>query len=422
MNAASLWQAAGFALALAAGLVAQTTAAAPLLVVRSKQPEWLAGLAHRYDTKVPEPAPLDATEFVLAADGTATVRAATALPGTIAATIDVRPAAWMAHDPAVIVSLQKTWGPRLDVFARQFGMRDRMGRELLARALEIVRAVDHVTATVDSTGERSFDFRVTLHATPDSPVQRWLAALQPHAVPALLPPGPEPALMLQLNLAPESIAAAFEPFVDEVAAIGAADADEQAIAQKDLRAFAKTLDGTFGLCLHRGGLCYLTGLADPAAFAARATDPERLARQKAQLERQRSEAEFTPAAFAHRGIAVMRSRIASDAIARLLPDADELVVHSACVGGRWLQVGRTDGDAEPIRQAIDALLDARLSPPTPSAPEARPALLVCEVDLARLTGLLAPSGAEPSGDGAGRRIRLSLSATPQSLQALIELR
>jgi len=422
MNAISLSQAAALAFALAAGLAAQTEAAAPLLIVRSKEPRWLEALAHRYDTKVPEPAPRDATEFVLAADGRATVRAATALPGTIAATIDVRPAAWMAHDPAVIASLHKTWGPRLDVFARQFGMRDRMGRELLARALEVVRAVERVTATVDSTDERSFDLRITLHAASHSPMQRWLAVLQPQAVPAMLPPGPEPALMLQLSVAPESLAGAFEPFVEQIAAIGGADADEQDAAEEDLRAFARTLDGTFALCLHSGGLYYLTGLRDAVAFTARATDPKRLARQRAQLERQRSEAEFTPAAFSHRGIAVMRSRVASDAIARLLPDADELVAHGACVAGRWLQLGRIDGDAEPMRQAIDALLDARLSPLSPTVPEAPPALLVCEVDLARLSGLLAPRGAEPSGDGAGRRLRLSLSATPQSLQALIELR
>ncbi len=402
-----------------------TTASTPLLRIVANEARWMAAFAQPLGLVLPA---LDADkqfEVVLPMSGTATFATAVDRLPAHTLVVDVRGAAWLQQEAQAVATVERQLATRAEGFAKLVGLPGNAARELCTEVFALARSLEaaHVVVTQVDAG-RHYDIHLELVPLADSPFARWLDTVVPakEASPHL--PWPDAVLRLELAVDRDTFPAVCAPFVPFVTAFGIQRRDPTT-AEADLRALLPLLDGSFHLALQAGRLGLVYGLRDGASFAARATDPERLRQDTDDLASQRIEAEFTPAACTHRGVPLLRSRVHGRQPLPGLANADgDLVSFGGRVGDLWLQIGGGEDSRESMQGAIDNALDGKLRGPSAASPaNAEAAWLTCGVDLVRLAAMLAstPSAASIPADAPGR-LHLSLSSSPHSLNALLQLR
>lgn len=408
----------------ALGPAQEPAAPAMLLRVVSNQGRWVEPFAERLGVTVPVLAEGQQVELVLTAGRPATARVAESPFLRRTLVVEVRAAAWLDRAAAAVREAERDITVRAEGFAKLCGLPGAGVRSLCRQAFDVARSLDSVVAVVTQVGQgRDYDVRLEFVPLTDSAFAAWLGTIAPAAgAPARLP-WTDAAVRLAFALQPDSFAATCEPFLGIVSAF-AANRDAEA-AQAEARALLPLLDGSFHACLRPGRLGLVYGLRDADAFAARANDPQRLRRQQEDLASQRIEAEYTPAAATYRGVPLLLSRVRSQTPVPALADADGWVVaFGARVGSLWLQVGGGEQPQDSMKSAIDDALAGRLRGPSTASPDgAERAWLTCEVDLVRL-GAIAASTTDAAADtgDAPSRLQMSLSCSPHTLKALIQLR
>ncbi len=415
-------------LTLAALLPAQEReqpGATEVLRVQTGDRDLLLALASLCDAKPPaEPLPAGGSWLlVLRSDQTMALQATTAPMREGAHTeAALLPPAALALWREEVAALQRTWGPRLDVIAREIGFAQGSGRAAMTAVSDLLPQIAGVRLRLEGDPRRpeaGVTLRVWLTATPESALHGWLQGLQPAPQPPRELPAEDPALVLRCGLAADAVAAAMAPFAPVLAALHARDQAERDAQAADWQQGLRAWDGTLVLALTPAGLRGALGARDPELARKRLVDPVRFERERAQAALRRTDLTFTPGALEHRGVTVLRTLAETDLPTAGLPAA--LSSWSAVAGDCMVLLGG-DAEAAAVRAAIDAALDGALR--RPALPDH--ALLAIDADLERLAAMAGGERGDPAavaaGPLAGRRARLTLHRVGVTLELRCEVR
>lgn len=366
----------------AAPFVARSTAAAqqPLLQASANEARWLAPIATAIEVAVP--ADLDARTpamLVVAADGTASLRAHTATAGAPMLELTVRPAAWLQQLGERGRELPRAWRNQLSGFARLGNVPVRPVVDAADGLLGCVRDLELATATVRAAVDgKPANVQVTLQPRGGSPLATWCAGLQPAATAAPVWPTTWAFAQLRLQLASERLAPTLAPLLPLLAAVADLPADE--LAKR-----ADWFDGRFALGLGDEQMGFAFGLRAPQEFAA-------LLAARAEREPSGDVTTTRKPAPAYRDIALLHTITESRTPLPRYTDADDaLHAIGGLVGTTWLHT--IGANARPaIERAVDDALAGRMQPATAPGP-----WLQLDVDLARLRPFLGTGGAEGGG-------------------------
>lgn len=390
----------------------------PLLHVTARQARWLAAFTEALDLTLPELPAGDRYVLRVAANASPAVTTSPAPADAPLLDVEARVAAWLARGDEAVARTQRLLTNRAVGFASLAGLPKHAASDLVEGAFAVARSTEVARLSIGAgTGNRDYVVRIELVPAADSALAKWLSGLS--AAPAQPPvlAWRDAMASLGINLRAESLRDVVTPFLPVAAAITGTPA-------KQLLERLALLDGTFGLTLAptRLGICY--GLRDAGAFVARATDAALLRQETEALARGGVTAEFTADAERHRDIPLLRSRaIGKQPLPGLADDDGALVTFGGCTGNLWLQVGG-EGAQDSVKAAIDDALAGRLPAPFPAATDGSSPWLTIELDLARLALALAPATPETAAapSDAPLRMRLSLSSSPHSLLANLELK
>lgn len=397
-----------------AGLAA-ALAGQELLRVDAASPRWLAAFAQALDLDVPPLSAGERFELRFATGGVPALTRTPAPPGAPALAVEVHAARWLALEPDTVTRTRRQLTNRAIGLAQVAGVSRDAASDLVGGVFAMLHQVETVRATAVPVGaDGAYDVRFELRPTAGSALARWIAATRLAPAPAPALPWRHALVQLRIALPAAHLGTVVGPFLPLAAALARRPA-------ADLAAELPLLDGTFGLALSPTNLGLAFGLGNPEAFAARATDADRLRRDAAALADAGIVAEFTPDALRHRGITALRSRVQGPrAVPGLADDDGALVAYGARVGALWLQIGGRDA-REVTKGAIEAALDGRLRPPSGAPADATSPWLELELDLTRLARVLTSSDDLTPGDARSRRLSLSLSS-PDLLLATVQLR
>ncbi|MEO6594530.1 MAG: hypothetical protein ABIP94_07240 [Planctomycetota bacterium] len=430
----------GALLLVTLGHAQEVPATTPLLRVTSNEARWVEPFAQVLGLSMPTLASGEQLLLSVVAAKPATLSTSATPFRTRTLVVEVRAEAWLQQEAEPVRTAERQLTVRAEALAKLAGLPVAAVRSLCHQLFATAHSLESVVAVVTQVSEgRSYDVRLELVPDADSATASWLGAIAPDATAPARLAWPDAAVRLAFAVQPDSLVKVCEPFLPLVVAFTARGSDPT-VAEAEGRALLPLLDGSFYLSLQAGRLGLVYGLRSAEQFAARATDPARLARQREDLASQRIEAEFAPAALTHRDVPLLRSRVRGDTPVPGLADGDGYVTaYGARVGNLWLQIGGGEDPRDSMKVAIDDALDGRLRRPSATSPaNAEPAWLTCEVDLVRLGVMTAsivdaeantkdaPSRIQPSRIQPSRvqpsRVQLSLSSSPHTLKALIQLR
>lgn len=352
----------------------------PMLQATAAEARWLAPVAAALGVAVPAnfnvrtPATL-----VVAADGTASLRAATATADAPMLDLAVRPSAWLAQLGERGRELPREWRNQLAVAAHLGNVPVRPLLEAADGLLGCVRDLELVTATVHaSTDGRPATVRVTLQPRSGSSLAAWCAGLQPAATAAPSWPSTWAFAQLRLQLANERLAPTLAPTLPLLAALVDLPTDE--LAKR-----AGWFDGRFALALGDEQLGLAFGLRAPQEFAA-------LLAARADGEAHGDVTITRKPAAAYREVALLHTITESRTPLPRFTDADgALHASGGLVGTTWLHtIGANARTAS--ERAVDDALAGRMQPATTGG-----TWLQLEVDLARLRSFLGTGGAQGGG-------------------------
>jgi hypothetical protein len=352
----------------------------PLLQARASEARWLLPIAAALE--VATPADLDARTpalLVVAADGTASLRAQTATAGAPMLELTVRPGAWLQQLGERGRELPGVWRNQLSGVARLSGVPVRPVLDAADGLLGCVRDLELATATVRAAADgKPASVHVALQPRSGSPLATWCAGLQPAATAAPAWPTTWAFAQLRLQLASERLAPTLAPLLPLLAAVADLPADELATR-------AGWFDGRFALGLGDEQLGFAFGLRAPQEFAA-------LLKARAEREPSGDVTTTRKPAPAYRDIALLQTITESRTPLPRYTDADgALHAIGGLVGTTWLHT--IGPNARPaIERAVDDALAGRMQPATASG-----SWLQVDVDLVRLRPFLGADGADGGG-------------------------
>lgn len=334
----------------------------------------------------------------------------------------LKPAVALAALQPRIQELRRTWDPRVDAVLQQFGYPSGFGRQLVGDALALLPMISGIylreVGNLRAPEAAGAALHVDLVPEAGSPLHEYIKLLSPAPgaihLPATATDGAAGTLLLSLN--PENLPAIVAPWSLLGVAMGARGEAELSAARTDLARALAAWDGTLSAALRDGALTAFLGLRDPAAWSAWSTDPMRLARQQESYRRRRIDLEWQPDAMRHRDCAALRTTVESAAPGAGLPTA--MASFTCVAGAHAVIVGGTAPVPAAVRAAIDLALDGGL----PRRPAADAAMLVLDLDTARLLDMLSPGGGIRLGDDGPRRLRLVVHKIGITLKTRLELR
>lgn len=377
----------------------------PLLQASASEARWLAPIAAALEVAVP--ADLDARTpalLLVAADGSATLRAQTVTAGSPMLELAVRPAAWLQQLGERGRELPRAWRNQLSGVARLGNVPVRPVLDAADGLLGCVRDLELAIATVRAASDgKPATVQVTLQPRGDSPLATWCAGLQPAATAAPAWPTTWAFAQLRLQLANERLAPTLAPLLPLLAAMADLPADE--LAKR-----ASWFDGRFALGLGDEQMGLAFGLRAPQEFAA-------LLKARADREPSGDVTTTRKPAAAYREIALLHTITESRTPLPRYTDADDaLHAIGGLVGTTWLHT--IGANARPaIERAVDDALAGRMQPPT-----APGSWLQIEVDIARLRPFLGAGGAEGGGVRHVAIIGRTTTGSAPTLQFDAELR
>ena len=366
----------------AAPFVASPRAVAqqPLLQASASEARWLAPIAAALEVAVP--ADLDARTpalLLVAADGSASLRAHTATAGAPMLELTVRPAAWLQQLGEQGRELPRAWRNQLSGVARLGNVPVRPVLDAADGLLGCVRDLELVTATVRAAADgKPASVHVALQPRSGSPLATWCGQLQPAATAAPVWPTTWAFAQLRLQLANERLAPTLAPLLPLLGALVDLPGDE-------LSKRAGWFDGRLSLGIGDEQMGIAFGLQAPQEFAA-------LLKARADSEPRGGVTTTRQAEPAYREIALLHTITESRTPLPRYTDADDaLHAIGGLVGTTWLHT--IGPNARPaIERAVDDALGGRMQPA--AAPST---WLQLDVDLVRLRPFLGAGGAEGGG-------------------------
>lgn len=361
----------------AAPFVATSIAAAqqPLLQAGATEARWLVPIAAAL--AIAAPAELDARTpamLLVAADGTASLRAHTATAGAPMLELTVRPGAWLQQLGEQGRELPRAWRNQLSGLARLGNVPVRPVLDAADGLLGCVRDLELATATVRAAADgKPASVHVTLQPRSGSPLATWCAQLQPAATAAPVWPTTWAFAQLRLQLANERLAPTLAPLLPLLAAFVDLPGDE-------LSKRAGWFDGRLSLGLGDEQLGIAFGLRAPQEFGA-------LLAARANGEPRGGVTTTRTPEPAYREVALLHTITESRTPLPRFTDADDaLHAIGGLVGTTWLHT--IGANARPaIERAVDDALAGRMQPA--AAPGT---WLQLDVDLARLRPFLGAAG------------------------------
>lgn len=377
-------------LALTAALAAQQ----PLLQATAAEARWLLPVADALAVAVPPG--LDArapATLVVAADGSASVRATAATADAPMLQLEVLPAAWLQQLGDRGRELPREWRNRIGGAARLAKVPTKPVLDAADGLFACVRDLERVAVTVQAARDgQPATVQATAVPRSGSPLAAWCALLQPAKTAAPEWPSSWAFAQLRLHLASESLGKALAPMAPLLAAVVDVPADE-------LTKRVGWFDGRVSVALGDEQLALAFGLRSAPEFVAM------LSARPAEQDHDGARTVRQPAA-AYRDVAVLHTTTESRTPLPKLADADG-VLH-ACgglVGSTWLH---TIGPAArgQLERAVDDALAGHMQPTAAPA-----AWLQLDVDLARLRPLLGAGTEGLASTGGVRHIALSGHST-----------